>query len=43
MGPVIPGLVPGVTSVTLPGTGHFLQEDTGAGLGTAIAEFISRT
>jgi len=40
---VIPKLVPGVTSVTLPGTGHFLQEDTGPELGAAIAQFLDDT
>ncbi len=43
MGKVIPRLVPGVTSVTLPGTGHFLQEDSGAELGAAIADFLDAT
>jgi haloalkane dehalogenase len=43
MGSVIPRLVPGATSVTLPGTGHFLQEDSGAELATAIANFIATT
>jgi haloalkane dehalogenase len=43
MGKVIPRLVPGVTSVTLPGAGHFLQEDSGAELGAAIAQFLDAT
>jgi haloalkane dehalogenase len=43
MGKVIPRLVPGVVSVTLPGTGHFLQEDTGPALGAAIAQFLDET
>jgi haloalkane dehalogenase len=42
MGRVIPKLVPGAASVTLPGTGHFLQEDTGAELGAEIDRFIWR-
>jgi haloalkane dehalogenase len=43
MGSVIPRLVPGTTSVSLPGTGHFLQEDTGPQLAAAIATFLAET
>jgi haloalkane dehalogenase len=43
MGRVIPKLVPGVSSVTLPGTGHFLQEDAGAELAAEIDRFLLAT
>lgn len=35
--------VPGAESVTIPGGGHFLQEDAGAELAGAIAAFVART
>jgi haloalkane dehalogenase len=42
MAPVLSGVVPGATSVTIAGAGHFVQEDAGERLGAAIAEFVSR-
>jgi haloalkane dehalogenase len=39
MGPILHRVVPGSTSVTIEGGGHFLQEDTGPALAKAIAEF----
>jgi haloalkane dehalogenase len=42
MAPVLSGLVPGATSVTIAGAGHFVQEDAGDRLGAAIAEFVTR-
>lgn len=42
MGPVLHRVVPGAESVTVAGAGHFIQEDAGAQLGRAIADFVSR-
>jgi haloalkane dehalogenase len=39
MGPILHRVVPGSTSVTIEGGGHFLQEDTGPDLAKAIVEF----
>lgn len=41
MAPVLRRVVPGAESVTVPGAGHFLQEDAGEDLGAAIATFIT--
>ncbi len=44
-GPVAPFLartVPGARTVTIPGAGHFLQEDNGADLAAALADFVRR-
>ena len=40
MAPVLHGVVPGATRVTIEGGGHFLQEDTGPRLGEEIARFV---
>jgi haloalkane dehalogenase len=40
MAPVMAGIVPGAHKVTIEGAGHFVQEDAGVELGTAIAEFV---
>ena len=42
MAPVLARTVPGAVSVTIPGAGHFLQEDAGEELGAAIADFVTR-
>ena len=42
MAPVLRRVVPGAESVTIPGAGHFVQEDAGATLGTAIVDFVIR-
>jgi haloalkane dehalogenase len=42
MAPVLGGVVPGATSVTIAGAGHFVQEDAGVELGEAIAAFVTR-
>jgi haloalkane dehalogenase len=41
MGPVLARTVPGATSVTIPGGGHFLQEDCGPRLAAEIVTFIA--
>lgn len=41
MGPVMRGVVPGAQSVTIAGAGHFLQEDNGEELATAIVRFVA--
>ena len=41
MAPVLRSVVPGAESVTLAGAGHFVQEDAGDELGTAIAAFVT--
>jgi haloalkane dehalogenase len=43
MAPVLRQVVPGAESVTIAGAGHFVQEDAGQELGTAIAAFVTRT
>jgi haloalkane dehalogenase len=43
MGPVLHSAVPGAESVTIAGGGHFVQEDAGEQLGSAIAEFATQT
>jgi haloalkane dehalogenase len=40
MAPVLAGVVPGATRVTIEGGGHFLQEDTGPRLGEEIVRFV---
>jgi haloalkane dehalogenase len=40
MGPVLARVVPGASLVTIPGAGHFLQEDAPAPLAAAIAAFL---
>jgi haloalkane dehalogenase len=40
MGPVLARVVPGAELVTVPGGGHFLQEDTPAELSAAITAFL---
>jgi haloalkane dehalogenase len=40
MAPVLSRIVPGATSVTITGAGHFVQEDAGDRLGAAIAAFL---
>jgi haloalkane dehalogenase len=40
MAPILARVVPGATSVTIEGAGHFLQEDAGPALGEAIAKFV---
>jgi haloalkane dehalogenase len=42
MAPVLSGVVPGATTVTIAGAGHFVQEDAGDRLGEAIAAFVTR-
>jgi haloalkane dehalogenase len=42
MAPVLARTVPGATSVTIPGGGHFLQEDTPGPLADAIAGFLGQ-
>jgi haloalkane dehalogenase len=42
MAPVLHRAVPGAELVTIAGAGHFLQEDAGAELATAIADFVAR-
>ena len=39
MGPILHRVVPGSTSVTIEGGGHFVQEDAGPALAKAIVEF----
>jgi haloalkane dehalogenase len=43
MAPILARTVPGAESVTIPGAGHFLQEDAGARLGEEIARFVTST
>jgi haloalkane dehalogenase len=43
MGPILQRTVPGATSVTIAGGGHFLQEDCGPELAAAIVAFIAAT
>jgi haloalkane dehalogenase len=43
MAPVLSRAIPGAQSVTIPGAGHFLQEDAGPLLGDEIARFITTT
>jgi haloalkane dehalogenase len=38
--PILARTVPGARSVTIPGAGHFLQEDAGPLLGDEIARFV---
>jgi haloalkane dehalogenase len=40
MAPVLARAVPGARTVTIPGAGHFLQEDAGPALAAAIVEFL---
>jgi haloalkane dehalogenase len=40
MAPILGRIVPGAKSVTIPGAGHFLQEDAGPLLGDEIARFV---
>jgi haloalkane dehalogenase len=40
MAPILSRMVPGARSVTIPGAGHFLQEDAGPLLGEEIARFV---
>ena len=40
MAPILSRIVPGARSVTIPGGGHFLQEDAGPLLGDEIARFV---
>jgi haloalkane dehalogenase len=40
MGPILHRVVPGSTSVTIEGAGHFIQEDAGPALAKAIVEFV---
>jgi len=42
MAPALAATVPGATSVTIPGGGHFLQEDRGPELAAAIVAFIAQ-
>jgi haloalkane dehalogenase len=43
MAPILARTVPGAELVTIPGAGHFLQEDAGARLGEEIARFVTST
>ncbi len=43
MAPILARVVPGAEQVTIPGAGHFLQEDAGARLGEEIARFVTST
>ncbi|MGE5829587.1 MAG: haloalkane dehalogenase [Micromonosporaceae bacterium] len=43
MAPVLTRAVPGARSVTIPGAGHFLQEDAGPRLAEEIARFVAET
>jgi haloalkane dehalogenase len=38
--PILAGIVPGARTVTIPGASHFLQEDAGPALATAIVDFL---
>jgi haloalkane dehalogenase len=38
--PVLARVVPGARTATIPGAGHFLQEDNGAALAAALADFL---
>ena len=40
MAPILERTVPGAVSTVIEGAGHFLQEDAGEQLGTAIVEFV---
>jgi haloalkane dehalogenase len=40
VGPVLARTVPGARTATMPGSGHFIQEDNGPVLGSAIADFV---
>lgn len=42
MAPVLQRAIPTAESVTIPGAGHFVQEDAGEQLGIAIVDFASR-
>ena len=42
LAPVLTRHVPGAQSVTIPGAGHFVQEDAPAPLAAAIADFATR-
>ncbi len=41
--PILARVVPGARSATIPGAGHFLQEDAGPMLGEEIARFVAET
>ena len=43
MAPILARVVPGAKAVTIPGAGHFLQEDAGPMLGEEIARFVADT
>jgi haloalkane dehalogenase len=43
MAPILQRTVPGNHSVTIPGAGHFIQEDAGARLAEEIARFVAAT
>jgi haloalkane dehalogenase len=43
MAPILARVVPGARAVTIPGGGHFLQEDAGPLLGEEIARFVAET
>jgi haloalkane dehalogenase len=43
MAPVLARVVPGARSVTIPGAGHFLQEDAAPRLAEEIARFVADT
>jgi len=43
MAPVLARIVPGARSVTIPGAGHFLQEDAGPRLAEEVVRFIADT
>jgi haloalkane dehalogenase len=43
MAPILARVVPGARAVTIPGGGHFLQEDAGPLLGEEIARFVADT
>ena len=38
--PILARIVPNATTVTIAGAGHFVQEDAGAELARAIADFV---
>lgn len=41
LAPVLARTVPGARSVTIPGAGHFIQEDAGPALADAIIDFLT--
>ena len=43
MAPILERTVPGAVRTVIDGAGHFLQEDAGERLGTAIVDFIRAT